>query len=100
MCTKKDYGLHYHLLGAHSINKHFILRLFILLKSLPPGALKILHQRPGIHFDIGIHVPPTQLSVHCKLIAREHEKQFEQMSVQKCRLRFAWVSVTWSSVCG
>jgi hypothetical protein len=47
---------------------------FILLKSLPPGALKILHHWPGILFDTGIHVPPTKLSVHCKLIAREHEK--------------------------
>ncbi len=24
MCTKKDYGLHCHLLGAHSIHKHLI----------------------------------------------------------------------------
>jgi hypothetical protein len=36
MCTKKDYGLHCHLLGTHNIHKHLILCLHGSVKITPP----------------------------------------------------------------
>ncbi len=39
MCTKKDYGLHCHLLGTHIFNKHLIL-FFRLAQILAPRSLR------------------------------------------------------------
>jgi hypothetical protein len=43
VCTKKDYRLHCHLLGAHIIHKHLILRLHLAQILDPRRLRKILH---------------------------------------------------------
>jgi hypothetical protein len=42
-CTKKDYGLHFHLFGVHSIHKHLILCLHLDQILVPRSLRKILH---------------------------------------------------------
>ncbi len=43
MCVKKDYRLHCHLLGAHSIHKHLILCVHLAEILAPRSLRKILH---------------------------------------------------------
>jgi hypothetical protein len=57
MCTKKDYRLHCHLIGAHSIHKHLILCLHLAQILAPRSLSKILHHWPDILLDTRIHVP-------------------------------------------
>ncbi len=57
MCTKKDYRLHCHLIGSHSIHKHLILYLHLAQILAPRSLSKILHHWPDILLDTRIHVP-------------------------------------------
>jgi hypothetical protein len=49
MCTKKDYGLHRHLLGAHIFHKHLILCLHLVEHSLTVTTICWLS-------NVGVHV--------------------------------------------
>ncbi len=77
MCTKKDYGLHCHLLGAHSIHKHLILYLHWSCSNLcPPGALEKSSITDQISF---LTTASMSLRQNCLSMAtaaewREHEK--------------------------
>jgi hypothetical protein len=42
LCTKKDYGLHRHLFGAHIFHKHLILCLHLVQIFVPRSLRKIL----------------------------------------------------------
>ncbi len=64
MCSKNDYGLHFHLFGDHSIHKHLILCLHLTQILAPRSLRKIPHHWPDILLDDRIHVPPTKFLQH------------------------------------